>query len=81
MLSRNPQGQPQPVTKELKTLLLTFVGLMVVLDATVIGVYYALHVQSRPLRTQQTFVAVWVVLTLVVVTTMLKRIRVARRRR
>jgi len=81
MASRTPPGQPQPVTKELKKLLLMFVGMMVALDATIIGVYYALHVQARPLRTQQTFVAVWVVLTLVVVTTMLKRIRVARRRR
>jgi lysylphosphatidylglycerol synthetase-like protein (DUF2156 family) len=81
MRTGNSPGQPQPVTKELKRLLLTFVGLMVALDATIIGVYYALHVESRPLRVQQTFVAVWVVLTLVVVTTMLKRIRVARRRR
>jgi hypothetical protein len=81
MLARDPMRQPQPPTKELKKLLLTFVGLITLLDGGIIGVYYALHVQLRPLRTQQTFVAVWVVLTLVVVTTMLKRIRVARRRR
>lgn len=84
MLPRDPSGQAlptQPVTKDLKKLLLTFVGMIVVLDATLIGLYYALHVQNRPLRTQQTFVAVWVVLTLFVVATMLKRIRVARRRR
>jgi hypothetical protein len=84
MLTRDPSGQAveaQPGTKDLKRLLLTFVGMVALLDATIIGLYYALHIENRPLRTQQTFVAVWVVLTLFVVATMLKRIRVARRRR
>ena len=84
MLTRDPSGralQPQPVTKDLKKLLVQFVVLVVALDAAIIGLYYALHIQNRPLQTQQTFVAVWVVLTLFVVATMLKRIRVARRRR
>jgi hypothetical protein len=84
MATRDPSGrafQPQPVTKDLKKLLVQFVALVVGLDAAIIGLYYALHVQNRPLQTQQMFVAVWVVLTLLVVATMLKRIRVARRRR
>jgi uncharacterized membrane-anchored protein len=34
-----------------------------------------MHIADRPERTQQTFVAVWVVLTLLVVTTQVKRIR------
>jgi hypothetical protein len=53
----------------------------VVLDAIMIGGYYTLHVGMRTEKTQQTYVAVWVVLTLIVVTTMMKRIRAARRRR
>jgi hypothetical protein len=72
---------PAPVTPEHKKLLMQLVVSVVVLDATIIGLYYAFHIPERPIRTQQTFVATWVVLTLVVVTTMLKRIRVARRGR
>lgn len=74
------QGMP-PQARDPKKLLLTLVVSIVVLDAAVIGLYYALHVQDRTVRTQQTFVAVWVVLTLLVVTTLMKRIRAARRGR
>jgi hypothetical protein len=70
-----------PVTGELKKLTLTLVVSIVVLDAIMIGAYYALHMNARAIKTQQTYVAVWVVLTLAVVTTMMKRIRAARRRR
>lgn len=73
------QGMPQ--TRDPKKLLLTLVLSIVILDAVVIGLYYALHIQDRAVKTQQTFVAVWVVLTLLVVTTLMKRIRAARRRR
>jgi multidrug resistance efflux pump len=68
-------------TGTLKRLFLILVAAVVVLDAIMIGGYYALHVGMRTMKTQQTYVAVWVVLTLVVVTTMMKRIRAARRRR
>ena len=68
-------------TGALKRLFLILVAAVVVLDAIMIGGYYALHVGLRTMKTQQTYVAVWVVLTLVVVTTMMKRIRAARRRR
>ena len=78
-----PRSAPRtaPTSKEMKRLLLTLVGLVVVLDAAVIGVYYALRIEERPIKQQQMFVGVWVVLTLIVVTTMMKRIRLARRRR
>lgn len=72
---------PTPVTKELKRLLLTMIVLVVVLDGIIIGLYYLLHIADRPAKTQETFVAVWVVITLLVVTTMMRRIRVARRGR
>ena len=65
----------------MQRLLLTFVGAVVVLDAVVIGLYYLLHLPDRPVKQQQMFVAIWVVLTLIVVTTMLKRIRQVRRGR
>jgi lysylphosphatidylglycerol synthetase-like protein (DUF2156 family) len=72
---------PSPTTPELKKLLLTLIVAIVVLDASVIGAYYAFHIADRAVKTQQVYVAVWVVLTLIVVTTLMKRIRQARRRR
>ena len=64
----------------MKRLLLTLVVAVIVLDGAIIGCYYALHIADRAVKTQQMFVAVWVVLTLIVVTTMMKKIRQARRR-
>ena len=66
---------------ELKRLTLTLIVSIIVLDAVMIGGYYALHVGLRTEKTQQTYVAVWIVLTLAIVTTLMKRIRSARRRR
>jgi hypothetical protein len=40
-----------------------------------------MHIADRPARTQETFVAVWVVLTLFLVTTLMKKIRQSRIRR
>jgi hypothetical protein len=65
----------------MKRLMLMLVGSVVVLDALVIGIYYALHIPDKPMKMQQSFVAVWVVLTLLVVTTLMKRIRKLRRGR
>jgi membrane protein DedA with SNARE-associated domain len=72
---------PRPTTPEMKKHLLTLVGAVVVLDVVFIGAFYGFHVQDRAIRTQQTYVAVWVVLTLIIVTTLMRKIRQARRRR
>ena len=72
-----PSASPQQVRKYL----LTLVVAVVALDAIVLSVYYGMHIADRPARTQQTFVAVWVVLTLFVVTTIMKKLRQARVRR
>jgi Mg2+ and Co2+ transporter CorA len=66
---------------ELKRLTLTLIVSIIILDAVMIGGYYGLHVALRTEKTQQTYVAVWIVLTLAIVTTLMKRIRSARRRR
>ncbi|MGH7622525.1 MAG: hypothetical protein ACREMU_09325 [Gemmatimonadaceae bacterium] len=71
---------PSPVAAELRRLLLILVATVVVLDGLIIGAYYALHINLRSAKTQGTFVAVWVVLTLLIVATMMKKIRQARRR-
>ena len=57
------------------------VGAVVVLDAAVIGLYYAVGIKARPIKQQQMFGGIWIVLTLIVVTTMMRKIRVARRGR
>jgi hypothetical protein len=59
--------------------MLVLIGSVVVLHSVVIGVYYALHVPDRTVKTQQTFIVVWVVLTLAVVVTQMKTIRKLRR--
>jgi len=72
---------PGPVTREVKKYLIQLIVGIVVLDAIMIGVYYGLSVPLKPERTQQSFVAIWVVLTLIVVATRMKKIRQARIRR
>lgn len=71
-----PKG---PQLQLIRKYLLRLVIVVVAFDALVIGLYYALHIAERPERTQQTFVAVWVVLTLLIVSTLMKKIRQARR--
>jgi hypothetical protein len=67
--------------KQVRKYLLMLIVAVVVLDAAVLGVYYGMHIADRPEKTQQTFVAVWVVLTLLVVTSIMRKLRQARVRR
>ena len=74
------QAMTTTASRELmKKYLLRLVIAVALLDSVVIGLYYALRIGERPERTQQTFVAVWVVVTLFIVTTLMKKIRQARR--
>jgi hypothetical protein len=59
--------------------MMILLGSVAALHAVVIAIYSALHIAERPVKTQQTFIAVWVVLTLAVVTTQMKGIRKLRR--
>ena len=70
-----------PKRAELRRHVLTLLVSVVALDALMVAAYYGFHVRDRLEKTQMTFVAVWVVLTLIVVTTIMKRIRQVRRRR
>jgi putative Mn2+ efflux pump MntP len=72
---------PSVNVREVRKYLIMLVVAIVALDAVVLGVYYGMHIPDRPVKTQQTFVAVWVVLTLLVVTTIMKKLRQARIRR
>ena len=70
-----------PKRAELRKHVLTLLVSVVALDALMVAAYYGFRVRDRLEKTQMTFVAVWVVLTLIVVTTIMKRIRQVRRRR
>jgi len=61
--------------------LIALILCVAVLDGVMIALYYAFDVRDGTVKTQQTFVGIWVVLTLIIVTTILRRIRQARRRR
>ena len=69
----------RPQSELMKKYLLRLVIAVVALHAVMIGIYYGLHITDRPERTQQVFVAVWVVLTLLLVSALIKKIRQARR--
>jgi heme/copper-type cytochrome/quinol oxidase subunit 4 len=72
---------PSVNIQEVRKYLLTLVVAVVALDAVVLGIYYGMHIGDRTAKTQETFVVVWVVLTLLIVTTIMKKLRRARFRR
>lgn len=67
--------------QELRKRMLVLIASVAVTHGVIIGIYYWLHIADRPVKTQQTFVAVWVVVTLAVVTMQMKGIRKLRRAR
>src|SRR5579885_917999 len=66
---------------ELRRRTLILFGSVVLLDVVVIAIYYAMHIRERPIKTQQMFIAAWVVATLAVVVPQMKEIRKFRRPR
>ncbi|HEY4307376.1 MAG TPA: hypothetical protein VGM82_23085 [Gemmatimonadaceae bacterium] len=68
-----------PQKKELRRRMLVLMGTVLAVHSAVIGIYYLLHIADRPTKMQQTFIAVWVVLMLAVVTPQMKGIRKLRR--
>jgi heme/copper-type cytochrome/quinol oxidase subunit 4 len=72
---------PSVNVQEVRKYLLALVVAVVALDAVVLGIYYGMHIADRPEKTQETFVAVWVVVTLIIVATIMKKLRRSRFRR
>lgn len=62
-------------SRESRKLLLTMVALVVVLDAVMIAIRYALGIANKSSRVQVGFVVVWILATLAIVVPYLKRIR------
>jgi hypothetical protein len=58
--------------------LLQMIGLVVALDAIMLGIYYATGVKYRSSRVQIVFTAAWTILTLIVVLRGMGRVRAAR---
>jgi hypothetical protein len=70
-----------PLTpREQKRTLLTLVVLIAAVHGIAITVYHFYNIADRPVKTQETFVGVWVIATLIVITPLMKRIRRSRRR-
>jgi hypothetical protein len=70
-----------PERQELRTRTLRLIASIALFHGVMIGLYYLLHINLRPDTTQQTYVAVWVVLSLGVILPQMKGIRALRRRR
>ena len=66
--------------RDMKRELLIMIASVVVLDAVVIAIYYAVGIKTAAQRTQTIFVGVWTVLTLVLVLRGTTRVRAARLR-
>lgn len=64
--------------RDMKRELLIMIASVVVLHAVVIAIYYAAGIKTRAPRTQTIFVAVWTVLTLLLVLRGTGRVRAAR---
>jgi len=79
-MSNRPDLGPPPTPREQKKTLLTLVVMVAVLHSIAIAVYHFYHIPDRPLKTQQLFVGVWVMATLLVIAPMMRKIRQARRR-
>ena len=67
-----------PNNAAMKNAVLRLIAIVVVLDAAIIGAYYAMHIKDRPEKTQTQFVAVWLMLTLLAVAVGMRRVRAAR---
>ena len=70
-----------PTREAIRKRMLWLVGSIVLVHGVMIGIYYGMHIAERPIKTQQIYIAVWVVVTLAVVVPQMKVIRKYRRPR
>ncbi len=70
-----------PAREAIRKRMLWLIGSVVLVHGVMIGIYYGLHIAERSMKTQQTYIAVWVVITLAVVVPQMKEIRKYRRQR
>jgi len=67
--------------KDVRRRMMLLFGSVILVHGIVIAVFYGLHMPERPVKSQQIFIAVWVVLTMAVVVPQMKEIRKYRRPR
>lgn len=77
----SPPTPTDPATRaaRMRGYLLRMIALVVALDAVAIALFYGLDIRNASSTVRSTFVVVWTVLTLVLVSSYLRRIRLVRR--
>ena len=75
------QFMTSPQRKELQKRMMWLIGTVALFHGVMISIYYGVHIDARPTKTQQTFIVVWLVLTLAVIVPQMKTIRKLRRGR
>ena len=70
--------RPPTVNEAIKHHLLVMVGAVIAVDAIAIAAFYALHLNGRAGPEQQTFIGVWILVSLAIVVVQQRKIRRAR---
>jgi hypothetical protein len=70
--------RPQTVNDAIKHHLLVLVGAILAVDVVAIAAFYALHLNGRAGTEQQTFIGVWILVSLAIVVVQQRKIRRAR---
>jgi hypothetical protein len=68
----------QTVNEAIKHHLLVMVGAVIVVDVVAIAAFYALHLNGHAGTAQQTFIGVWILVSLAIVLIQQRKIRRAR---
>ncbi len=76
-----PQPTPRSRTSVIRRHLIRMVLWVLAIDVVAITVYYVAHLSRADERTRMVFTFTWSIVTIVVVLTALRRIRIARRGR
>jgi hypothetical protein len=70
--------RPQTVNEAIKHHLLVMIGAVLAVDVVAIAAFYALHLNGHAGTAQQTFIGVWILVSLTIVMIQQRKIRRAR---
>ena len=70
---------PSPDRDAIKHHLLVMVGAILAVDLIAIAIFYALHLNGNPGPRQQTFIGIWILISLAIVAIQQRKIRRAQR--
>jgi hypothetical protein len=69
---------PSPDRDAIKHHLIVLVGAILAVDVVAIAIFYALHLNGNPGPRQQTFIGIWILISLGIVAIQQRKIRRAR---